>query len=162
MLTRTSLGAQLDPMPSPSYTELQRRYERMDTYELLRIAAVSPEDYTPEAVEIAREIVARRSEKTDPQILSQLAEERSRESEGFWTRHNRQRGDAFRAGLLAIFTVMGIGLLGGGVALVLSSSSDIETTDGMIMLLVGLVLLTICIFAIRRRKRKQEALREGL
>jgi hypothetical protein len=142
-------------MVEPSDTELRQRYEQMETYDLLRIAAARPEDYTPRAVEIAREVVERRSTKTDPEILFELAEERAKESEGFWEFHDRQRGKSMRAGFLAMVVVLGIGFVGVGIEELVSPVEASDPSYVWAPILAGTGILALCIVAIMRIKRRQ-------
>jgi len=65
---------------TPESAELKQRFERKDTEALLRVAHARPGDYRPEAVELARQVLATRDVALDDPstqvVLAELEQER--------------------------------------------------------------------------------------
>ena len=68
-------------MDARESVDLRKRFERTDTEELLRVVHSRPGDYRPEAVELAREVLATRDVALDDPstqvVLAELEQERA-------------------------------------------------------------------------------------
>lgn len=151
------VSLEMDAMATPSDSELRQRYEQMETYDLLRIVAARPEDYMPRAVEIAREVVARRSTKTDPEILFDLAEERAKEWEGVLPQQDRQSGFSWLVAFLPMLVIVGLTIVGAAIEQYFMTEDAFDPDYLWIPILVGLGILTLsCVLIVRVERRQAD------
>lgn len=147
-------------MPGPSEAELRERYSRLSTHELMRIVAARPNDYTPVAVRVAREILATRGASVGPEERKALARERFAPRDPDLDRRDQQRQGAARAGLMAILLLFGMALLGVGVGVLLGSPAEEDLAKGAVAGLIGAGLFYSGVRMVRAEKRRAARLEE--